>query len=130
MYYLSYSGHASQAAPITGLQLPHITMNKVLMGNAFFLGSYARFEENRPLIDTYWWQNDGVVNTNSMIAPSTSIAVNNNEFLQVGKWNHIETKENWDHLDMVGLSVSDTLGFSNIQEFYRTVAEKLSRLPQ
>lgn len=65
-----------------------------------------------------------------MIAPSTSIAVNNNEFLQVGKWNHIETKANWDHLDMVGLSVSDTLGFSNIQEFYRTVAEKLSRLPQ
>ncbi len=130
VYYLSYSGHASQAAPITGLQLPHITMNKVLMGNAFFLGSYARYEENRPLIDTSWWQNDGVVNTNSMIAPSSNIAVNNNESLQVGKWNHIETKVNWDHLDMVGLSVSDTLGFSNIQEFYRTIAEKLSWLPQ
>ena len=39
-------------APITGLHLPHITMNKVLMGNAFFLGSYARYEENRPLVDT------------------------------------------------------------------------------
>ncbi|MGQ0517242.1 lipase-like domain-containing protein, partial [Bacillus sp. D-CC] len=25
VYYLSYSGHASQAAPITGLHLPHIT---------------------------------------------------------------------------------------------------------
>ncbi len=25
---------------------------------------------------------------------------------------------------MVGLSISDTLGFSNIQEFYRTIAEK------
>ena len=50
VYYLSYSGHASQAAPITGLHLPHITMNKVLMGNAFFLGSYARYEENRPLM--------------------------------------------------------------------------------
>ena len=100
------------------------------MGNAFFLGSYARYEENRPLIDTSWWQNDGVVNTNSMIAPSSNIAVNNNESLQVGKWNHIETKVNWDHLDMVGLSVSDTLGFSNIQEFYRTIAEKLSWLPQ
>lgn len=39
-------------------------------------------------------------------------------------------KANWDHLDMVGLSISDTLGFSNIQEFYRTIAEKLSRLPK
>lgn len=37
VYYLSYSGHASQAAPITGLQLPHITMNKVLMGECIFL---------------------------------------------------------------------------------------------
>ncbi len=130
VYYLSYSGHASQAAPITGLHLPHITMNKVLMGNAFFLGSYARYEENRPLVDTSWWQNDGVVNTNSMIAPSSNVAVNNNESLQIGKWNHIETKANWDHLDMVGLSVSDSLGFSSIQEFYRTIAEKLSRLPK
>lgn len=105
-------------------------MNKVLMGNAFFLGSYARYEENRPLVDTSWWQNDGVVNTNSMIAPISNVAVNNHESLQVGKWNHIETKANWDHLDMVGLSVSDSLGFSSIQEFYRTIAEKLSRLPK
>ena len=36
----------------------------------------------------------------------------------------------WDHLDMVGLSVSDSLGFSSIQSFYRTIAEKLSRLPK
>ncbi len=50
-------------------------MNKVLMGNAFFLGSYARYEENRPLIDTTWWQNDGVVNTSSMIAPSSNATV-------------------------------------------------------
>ncbi|SCC20395.1 hypothetical protein BACERE00177_05661 [Bacillus mobilis] len=31
---------------------------------------------------------------------------------------------------MVGLSVSDTLGSSGIQDFYRTIAEKLSRLPK
>ena len=39
-----------------------------------------------------------------------------------------ESKLNY--LDMVGLSISDTLGFSNIQEFYRTIAEKLSHLPK
>jgi len=65
-----------------------------------------------------------------MVAPSSNAIVNSNKPLQIGKWNHIETKANWDHLDMVGLSVSDTLGFSNIQEFYRTIAEKLSRLPK
>ncbi|MDR4167193.1 lipase [Bacillus paranthracis] len=102
-------------------------MKKLLIGN---LSYYARYEENRPLIDTVWWQNDGVVNTNSMIVSSTNTAVNNYEPLQVGRWNHIETKANWDHFDMVGLNVSDTLGFSSIQEFYRAIAEKLSRLPK
>ncbi len=52
-------------------------------------------KKNRPLVDTSWWQNDGVVNTNSMIAPSSNVTVNNNESLQIGKWNHIETKANW-----------------------------------
>lgn len=49
-----------------------------------------------------------------MIAPSSNVIVNSNKTLQIGKWNHIETKATWDHLDMVGLSVSDTLGFSSI----------------
>nr|WP_052109696.1 lipase [Bacillus clarus] len=130
VYYLSYSGHATQAGPITGVHLPHITMNKALMGNAFFLGSYARYEQNRPFIDGSWWQNDGVVNTNSMIAPTATGAVNNTGSLERGKWNHIETKENWDHLDMVGLSVSDSLGFSDITGFYRTIAKQLTQLPK
>ncbi|MDM5155146.1 lipase [Bacillus sp. DX1.1] len=130
VYYFSYSGHATKATPITGLHLPHVTMNKTLMGNAIFLGSYARYEENRPVIDSSWWQNDGVVNTNSMIGPSTDEVINYNGAPQAGKWNHIETKHNWDHLDMVGLSVSDSLGFSDIHAFYRTVAERLANLPK
>ena len=52
-----------------------------------------------------------------MIAPISNVAVNNHESLQVGKWNHIETKANWDHLDMVGLSVSDSLGFLAFKSF-------------
>ncbi|WP_407639481.1 esterase/lipase family protein [Bacillus gaemokensis] len=130
VYYFSYSGHATQVELITGLHLPHITMNKALMGNAFFLGSYARYEQNRPFIDSSWWQNDGVVNTNSMVAPSTDAIINNSGTPALGKWNHIETKQNWDHLDMVGLSVSDALGFSDINAFYRNIAERLSSLPK
>ncbi|MCI0764900.1 lipase [Bacillus sp. TL12] len=130
VYYFSYSGHATQATPITGLHLPHITMNKTLMGNAIFLGAYARYEQDRTFIDSSWWQNDGVVNTNSMVGPSTDTIINNNGTAELGKWNHIETKQNWDHLDMVGLSVSDSLGFSDINAFYREIAAKLSNLPK
>ncbi|MDQ0216763.1 triacylglycerol lipase [Oikeobacillus pervagus] len=130
VYYFSYSAHATQASPITGHHLPHITMNKAIMGNALFLGSYTRYEQDRPVIDSSWWQNDGVVNTRSMVGPSTDVVINNRGTPHIGKWNHIETKQNWDHLDMVGLSVSDSLRFSDINAFYREIAWRLSDLPK
>ncbi|PEP96978.1 esterase/lipase family protein [Bacillus toyonensis] len=130
VYYFSYGGQATRKAPILGKYIPDITMNPALMANAIFLGAYTREEMNRPLIDANWWENDGVVNTISMLGPSTDQIVLNAGTLQIGKWNYIETKENWDHLDMVGLSVSDTLGISDINEFYRNIAEKLTNLPE
>ncbi|WP_144519436.1 esterase/lipase family protein [Bacillus thuringiensis] len=129
VYYFSYSGQATQAGLITGVHYPHITMNKVLMGNAFFLGSYVQFEQNRTVIDASWWQNDGVVNTNSMAGPSIDEILYPPTLPTIGKWNHVETKENWDHLDMIGLSVSDSLGISNIYSFYQQIAEKVASLP-
>ena len=65
-----------------------------------------------------------------MVGPSTDTIINNNGAPVLGKWNHIETKQNWDHLDMVGLSVSDSLGFSDINAFYRNIAKNLSDLPK
>nr|WP_229172625.1 lipase [Bacillus cereus] len=130
LYYFSYGGQATQAAPIIGQHVPYITMNPALIGNAIFLGSYTRNEPHRTLIDSTWWENDGLVNTISMLGPSTDRIVTNYINPQIGKWNYIETKLNWDHLDMVGLSVSDSLGFSDINFFYRSIAERLTNLPQ
>ncbi len=50
-------------------------MNKSVNRELKFLN--ARYEGNHPLVDTVWWQKDGVVNTNSMISISTNTAVNN-----------------------------------------------------
>lgn len=130
VYYLSYGAYATQAGVITGFHLPHVTMNTALVTNALFLGSYTRYNEQRPIIDSSWWQNDGLVSTNSMLGPSTGEIVTYNGALQIGKWNHIETKHNWDHGDIVGLSVSDALGFSDITAFYRSVAERVTSLPK
>lgn len=129
VYYFSYSGYATKEAPITGLHVPHITMNKTLMGNALFLGSYARYDRNRQIIDPSWWKNDGVVNTNSMIGPLGDEIITNKSMPQFGKWNHIEMKHNWDHLDMVGLSVFDSLSLTDINDFYKSIAEMLLNLP-
>ncbi|CUB56372.1 Lipase precursor [Bacillus subtilis] len=130
VYYFSYGGQATQVAPIIGKSIPDITMNPALMGTGIFLGAYTRDEMNRPLIDANWWENDGVVNTISMLGPLTDQIVLNAGTPQIGKWNYVETKLKWDHLDMVGLSVSDALGVSDINVFYRNIAEKLTNLPE
>ncbi|AVF26680.1 lipase Lip [Paenibacillus larvae subsp. larvae] len=130
VYYFSYSAHATFPVLFTGFHLPHFTMNKLLMPNAVFIGSYTRYEKNRPTIDSSWWQNDGVINTNSMIGPSTDKIISYRGTPQIGIWNHIETKHNWDHFDLIGLDISDTLGFSDITAFYRTIAKRLANLPQ
>lgn len=130
VYYFSYGAHATEPGAITGFHYPHITMNKALLTNALFLGSYTSYNENQQHIDSSWWQNDGVVNTSSMLGPTTGEVITYSGVPQIGKWNHIETKHNWDHLDVVGLSVSDALGFSDITSFYRGVAEKVTSLPE
>lgn len=130
VYYFSYGAYATQPGVLTDFHLPHITMNKALLSNAIFLGSYTRYNEHQPIIDSSWWQNDGLVSTNSMLGPSTGEIVPYSGIPQIGKWNHVETKHNWDHLDMVGLSVSDTMGFSDINAFYRSIAEKVTSLPE
>lgn len=130
VYYFSYSAHATFPGLLTGFHYPHITMNKLLLPSAMFLGSFARYDKNHPIIDSSWWQNDGVVNTKSMMGPSTDKISSYRGKPQKGIWNHVETKHNWDHFDLIGWSISDALGLSNITAFYRSIAERLAQLPQ
>ncbi|RAP30486.1 Triacylglycerol lipase [Brevibacillus laterosporus] len=130
VFYFSYSASATKAGILTGVHIPTLTMNKALMGNALFMGSYIRNEQNRPIIDASWWENDGVINTISMMGPSTDEIVSYNQIAQIGKWNYLGKKVDWDHLDLIGLSISDTFGFSDITAFYRGIAEMVTALPE
>ena len=37
---------------------------------AMFMGTYTRKQADKVMIDSSWWQNDGIVNTRSMRAPA------------------------------------------------------------
>ncbi|ERM18574.1 lipase [Brevibacillus laterosporus PE36] len=129
VYYFSYSASATKPGILTGVHIPILSMNKALMGNALFMGSYLRNDQNRPMIDESWWENDGVINTNSMIGPETDEIVPYRQKAQIGKWNYLGKKAGWDHLDLIGLSISDSLGFSDITMFYRDIAKLVTKLP-
>ena len=63
-YYFSYSTSATRRDDRTGYHLPDDKMAWRLWANGFRMGRYSG-------ADSTWYENDGVVNTNSMIAPTT-----------------------------------------------------------
>ena len=43
---------------------------------AMLMGTYTRNQADKVMIDSSWWQNDGIVNTRSMRAPAGHPSVN------------------------------------------------------
>ena len=66
------------------------------------IGSYTQSQPGRMVVDAKWFQNDGVVNTVSMRAP-TGQPVRDYDGVSVkGTWNFLQTYHGYDHFDMVG----------------------------
>ncbi|AFM40607.1 putative acetyltransferase/hydrolase with alpha/beta hydrolase fold [Desulfosporosinus acidiphilus SJ4] len=131
VYYFSWANDATWEELLTGYQLPDVTMLPLFQPYAIFMGSYTRNDPGHVVIDSRWWKNDGVVNTNSMAGPtlgSSDIIVNYNGTSQIGKWNYMGEKSGWDHADMIGIDTSDSLGFTNINDFYSEIANTLGSL--
>ncbi|HZK83755.1 MAG TPA: lipase [Desulfosporosinus sp.] len=131
VYYYSWANDATWKAWFTGYQYPDVTMLPIFQPFATYMGSYTRNDSGHVVINSAWWENDGVVNTNSMAGPtvgSTDSIVNYNGTSQIGKWNYMGEKSGWDHADIIGIDLSDALGLSNINSFYSSIATTLSSL--
>jgi triacylglycerol lipase len=125
VYYFSYATSATIEKKSVHVPVPGV-VNPFLFPYSIFVGSYTRDEPNRPVIDSSWLENDGVVNTISQNGPKTNssdIIVEYNGDPQIGKWNYMGKIELTDHLDIVG-----TIG--NIVPFYLEIAEDLVSLPE
>jgi triacylglycerol lipase len=66
------------------------------------LGAYVQSGAGRVTIDASWFENDGVVNTVSMRAPSGQPVRNYDGVSVRGTWNFLQTYRGYDHFDMVG----------------------------
>lgn len=68
IYYLSYTTEATYRAWFTGHHLPETFMLVVLWPFSSFMGKYT--QNTDITVNSNWWENDGVVNSNSMDGPT------------------------------------------------------------
>jgi triacylglycerol lipase len=171
IYYLSYSSRTTGASPVPALldnlehhQLPKIHTLPPFATTATMLGRYtcadARYHgitrardgqfyglslEQRVVIDSTWWENDGVVNTISQDGPwlypadytgpeDIIMAWDNLSIPPKGVWNHGAIFDGVDHLDATGLElvIADIHGgsdFDHIEDWYLERADFLKSLP-
>ncbi len=66
------------------------------------MGAYTQSAPGRVAVDARWFENDGVVNTLSMRAPSGQPARNFDGVSVRGSWNFLQTYHGYDHFDVLG----------------------------
>ncbi|MFC0524905.1 esterase/lipase family protein [Pontibacillus salicampi] len=127
IYYFSYTGDATNPSVFTEYRLPIVTMNPIFYSTGFYVGRYSNSAFG---IDQSWYANDGLVSVPSSQHPLGHPSTKNiSNQPTKGVWNVNPTQRRWDHLDFVGIDVADSVGWSDINAYYREIASKLYNLP-
>jgi len=129
VYYFSWATEATYLDPLSGTQVPEIGVPGHMASIARFIGSYSRKDETDLPIDSSWWQNDGIVNTNSMDGPTLGSTDRIQQFSGIpvaGQWNYMGLLESVDHLDIIGIPTAD----NDLKRWYLSLADLLASLPE
>ena len=129
VYYFSWATEATYRDPLSGTQVPEIGVPGHMASLARFIGSYVREDQTDLPIDGSWWQNDGIVNTNSMDGPSLGSTDRVQRFSGTpvpGQWNHMGLFESVDHLEIIGIPTAD----DDLKQWYLSLAALLTSLPE
>nr|WP_242035304.1 hypothetical protein [Mesobacillus harenae] len=129
VYYFSYTGDATYKGLLSGHSYPMATMTPLFHAPSLFMGSYTR-NSREPIIDKYWWPNDGLVNVVSSKYPFGHRQEPAGNQADKGEWNHFPVQRGWDHFDYIGINAADTVGYTNIYSFYDQIANNLKQLPK
>ena len=71
IYYFSYNFSATTRDNRTGHHIPNKDVFLLIRSRAKLLGSKIIFKKDGNETDSTWWENDGIVNTRSMMGPTT-----------------------------------------------------------
>jgi triacylglycerol lipase len=128
VYYFSWATEATYRDPLSGTQVPEIGVPGHMVPVAQFVGSFSRDDSEGLRIDSSWWRNDGIVNTNSMDGPTLGSSDRIKAYTGTpdpGVWNYMGVLESVDHLDIVGIPMAG----SGLRDWYLSLAALLSSLP-
>jgi triacylglycerol lipase len=131
VYYFSWGNEKTANGPFGRNKVPEISMLSIFVPGGLYMGSLAAVAE---LVDEpAWLENDGVVNTISMIGPfigSGDTIVDYDGNPAPGVWNFMGVLESMDHADMLGIPTGKTPEtFSGIEGFYLQLCYTIRGLP-
>jgi len=133
IYYFSEACVDTHTDFLTQHQVPNLNMYPFLMPFALFIGQYTNSTPGDVLVNSSWWQNDGLVSLPSAMGPhsgSTDAIVNYNPSTtaQRGVWNYMGELDNTDHMQVV-LQTDPFTQQLYLNKFYGW-ANMLGNLPQ
>lgn len=102
VYYFSISNGSTFRGFWDGKQYPKLVNFLPLDPGSIFMGRYTRNQTGHVVIDSSWWENDTVVNTNSMAAPTGATSQTYNGTAVKGTWNKMPFMKDYGHLEIVG----------------------------
>lgn len=118
VYYFSWATEQTVDSGINGFQIPELGMNGFLNAGALYMGSYQT--DGPVVIDSSWWNNDGVVNTRSMRGPeinSSDIIIAFDGNPSRGVWNYRGVLKSTDHVKAVGIGKDMLSWYASQAEF-------------
>jgi triacylglycerol lipase len=127
IFYFSMGTLATHAGLLDRyIQVPDVTTIPILLPTGIFMGKYTQNQPGHVVIDSMWFPNDGLVNTNSMGGPTlntTDVIVPYNGNPLRGQWNYFGVMNGFDHLDIIGIPLQD------VRPWYRSLAALLATIP-
>lgn len=85
---------------------------------AKFIGCFAQDKIGKINIDSQWFANDGIVNTNSMAAPFNMPKDIYNGTAKLGTWNDLGTKHGWNHIDIIAALPNLLKPYNTVKQIY------------
>ena len=135
VYYFSYATSSTRLDSSSGKHVPERGMGLTYFANARLMGSIPAYWSDGTATDSTWFENDGIVNTISMIGPTTGlngpdpVAIYQPDIpLIPGQW-YFMGKLNYDHKQIVGHTLQKRRPWQLARDIFAKHCELLKSLP-
>ena len=135
VYYFSYSTSCSKKDPSTGFHIPQESLSLANYPLCYLMGRINIKSDENLKTDSTWFENDGTVNTISMVRPFTGDngpepmkRIEKGEKPEQGVWNFMG-EYNLDHKNFIGFFIDDKEMIDDMMTRFENHAALLYSLP-